>query len=178
MRNYGDLQEKLAIHGQEHLLHFWNDLSEDEQKHLVADIEEINLEEVCSFFKRANTQESGEKLDDRLQPVPESQYMSINRTSAEKLKIYENEGLKQISAGHVGVLLMAGGQGTRLGFSHPKVTRISIAIKIVLKKLLFVYSRECLMWDYLLENLYFECKPKEFENLNHLQKSLPVKLAT
>lgn len=141
MKNYADLQEKLARHGQEHLLRFWDDLSEDERKHLVADIEEINLEEVCTFFKRANAQESGEKLDDKLLPVPESQYMSINRTSAEKLKIYEEEGLRQISAGHVGVLLMAGGQGTRLGFSHPKVISYVLLLCLLQASELFEFLK-------------------------------------
>uniref|UniRef100_A0A336K9K8 UDP-N-acetylglucosamine diphosphorylase n=1 Tax=Culicoides sonorensis TaxID=179676 RepID=A0A336K9K8_CULSO len=118
------LRERLRVHGQEHLLQFWDELSNDEKKHLVEDIQELNLEEVQSFFKRA-TQSltgtgNGEKLDDRLEPIPESKYMSISRTSEEKLDMYRREGLKHISDGKVGVLLMAGGQGTRLGFAYPK----------------------------------------------------------
>jgi UDP-N-acetylglucosamine/UDP-N-acetylgalactosamine diphosphorylase len=60
------------------------------------------------------------KLDDRLKPIPESQYMSVSRTSLDDQKKYFKIGLTEISKNHVGVLLMAGGQGTRLGFDHPK----------------------------------------------------------
>lgn len=118
------LRERLQTYGQEHLLNFWDELSNDERKLLVEDIQELNLEEVQSFFKRAthslSAPKNGEKLDDRLEPIPESKYMSISRTSEEKLQMYHREGLTHISEGKVGVLLMAGGQGTRLGFAHPK----------------------------------------------------------
>lgn len=94
MTNFESLRESLSRHGQEHLLRFWDDLGESERKQLISDIQELNLEEVQSFFKRATAslEESSEKLDDRLKPVPESSYMSISRTSKDQLKIYEEEG--------------------------------------------------------------------------------------
>ncbi|CRL07311.1 CLUMA_CG020290, isoform A [Clunio marinus] len=122
MTNFESLKETLSRYGQEHLLRFWEELSDIERKQLISDIQELNLEEVQSFFMRATASidESSAKLDDRLKPVPETTFMSISRTNKDQLKIYEDEGLKQISNNHVGVLLMAGGQGTRLGFAHPK----------------------------------------------------------
>lgn len=94
MTNFESLKETLARYGQEHLLRFWDELNESERKQLISDIQELNLEEVQSFFRRAteSLDESSAKLDDRLQPVPESTFMSISRTSKEQLKIYEDEG--------------------------------------------------------------------------------------
>lgn len=121
------LRRKLETFGQQHLLQFWDELSSEERRELQADIEELNLAEVTEFFRRANESlvdgdgsGGSNKLDDRLEPIPESTYMSISRTSAEKLEIYRREGLRAISESKVGVLLMAGGQGTRLGFASPK----------------------------------------------------------
>jgi UDP-N-acetylglucosamine/UDP-N-acetylgalactosamine diphosphorylase len=95
MTNFESLKETLTRYGQEHLLRFWDEMSEGERKQLISDIQELNLEEVQSFFKRATAslEESSEKLDDRLQPVPESTFLSISRTSKDQLKIYEDEGL-------------------------------------------------------------------------------------
>lgn len=123
MTVFEELKAKLLNHKQEQLLQFWNELSDDERKLLCEDIEELNLEEVNLYFERANSslsETNDTKLDDRLKPVPESQYISISRTDKSILREYEEEGLRQISESRVGVLLMAGGQGTRLGFAHPK----------------------------------------------------------
>lgn len=94
MTNFETLKESLSRHGQEHLLRFWEELSDSERKQLISDIQELNLAEVNSFFKRATAslQESSEKLDDRLKPVPEETFMSISRTNKDLLKIYEDEG--------------------------------------------------------------------------------------
>lgn len=95
MTNFEGLKEILSRYGQEHLLRFWDELSDNERKQLISDIQELNLEEVQTFFKRATAslEESSAKLDDRLQPLPESTFMSISRSSKEQLQIYDNEGL-------------------------------------------------------------------------------------
>lgn len=95
MTNFEGLKATLTRYGQEHLLRFWDELNDNERKQLISDIQELNLEEVQAFFKRATAsiEESSAKLDDRLQPVPESTFMSISRTSKDQLKIYDDEGL-------------------------------------------------------------------------------------
>lgn len=93
--DFQDLKQKLASYGQEHLVQFWDELNDEERSLLIADIKELNLEEVQSFFSRATAslvEESAEKLDDRLQPVPESTFMSTTRSSKEQLQNYEHEG--------------------------------------------------------------------------------------
>lgn len=122
MTAFEQIREHLEKYGQQHLLKYWDEINEEQRRHLKADIEEMNFDEVTEFFERstASLDEGAEKLDDRLQPIPESQVLTITRTPKDVLKMYDVEGLKQIAQGHVGVLLMAGGQGTRLGFSHPK----------------------------------------------------------
>lgn len=60
------------------------------------------------------------KLDDRMEPIPPELYGGVLTSTSEELKSYEDEGILQISEGKVAVLLMAGGQGTRLGVSYPK----------------------------------------------------------
>lgn len=94
MTNLGSLKETLKKHGQEHLLQFWDQLNDSERKQLIGDIQEFNLEEVQSFFVRAKAslEESSAKLDNRLQPVPESTLLSISRTSKEQLNVFMDEG--------------------------------------------------------------------------------------
>uniref|UniRef100_A0A1A9W5I7 UDP-N-acetylglucosamine diphosphorylase n=1 Tax=Glossina brevipalpis TaxID=37001 RepID=A0A1A9W5I7_9MUSC len=122
MINYVDLHERLANVGQDHLLKFWYELNENEREQLIHDIEELDLNELKVYFDRAtiSLNQNALKLDDCLQPIPDQNLISISRTSDECLHGYREEGLKQISESHVAVLLMAGGQGTRLGFAYPK----------------------------------------------------------
>lgn len=107
------LHERLSKFHQEHLLKFWHELSSDEQRQLCEDIEELNLLELKSYFEKTTSSlsEGTAKLDEKLQPLPDDKLVRIARTSEDKINEYRNEGLKQISMGHVGVLLMAGGQG-------------------------------------------------------------------
>lgn len=117
------LRRKLADFGQEHLLQFWDQLSEKERDELRRDITELNFPEVIDCYDRAMRVSSLVKsatLDDKVTPIPKERIGSVKTTDKDELKVYEKLGLQEVANGKVAVLLMAGGQGTRLGVSYPK----------------------------------------------------------
>eukprot|EP00088_Acartia_fossae_P036866 TRINITY_DN3805_c0_g1_i6.p1 TRINITY_DN3805_c0_g1~~TRINITY_DN3805_c0_g1_i6.p1 ORF type:complete len:504 (+),score=164.32 TRINITY_DN3805_c0_g1_i6:209-1720(+) len=116
------MKDSLAKYGQEHLLDHFDSLSSEQQQQLTKELEELDLEEVTEYFKRATTEleSCGQKLDDKMKPLDDSQCGSIIKSTDEELLHYQKLSLAEIAAGHVGILLLAGGQGTRLGVSYPK----------------------------------------------------------
>ncbi|XP_076242883.1 UDP-N-acetylglucosamine pyrophosphorylase mmy [Calliopsis andreniformis] len=117
------LQRELADYGQEHLLRFWVQLSKEEKNELCQDISELNLAEVTSYYQKAVHRSSSmckNMLDDKVSPIPNESIASVKTSDKEQLRMYEKIGLQEIANGKVAVLLMAGGQGTRLGVSYPK----------------------------------------------------------
>ncbi|XP_045509218.1 UDP-N-acetylhexosamine pyrophosphorylase-like protein 1 [Colias croceus] len=120
--SYENLKEYVSAHGQEHLLEYWPELSDNEREQLAGEIRKLDLAETNEIFRRANeaTKVILEKFDDDLKPIPQTHYESVPGLNEEKITEYENIGFKEISDGKVGVLLLAGGQATRLGFGHPK----------------------------------------------------------
>ncbi|XP_078263900.1 UDP-N-acetylhexosamine pyrophosphorylase isoform X2 [Rhinoraja longicauda] len=121
-------QRRLSASGQAHLLRHWDGLEEGERAELLADLDDCHFPESLCFFRRAaqrtppeqqQQQQQQHRVDESMEPVPKELQGSVSR-DRERLPGWQAEGLLQISQSKVAVLLLAGGQGTRLGVTFPK----------------------------------------------------------
>jgi len=116
-----NLRARYEAAGQAHLLKFWDALSDPEQKSLADQLEALDIERVNRIYKKAITAEAEAAAPgvlDPVQPLPKEATDSVKSDGKEAE--WRAIGLEAIANGSVGVLLMAGGQGTRLGSSAPK----------------------------------------------------------
>lgn len=122
--NKSELLAKLQPHGQEHLLHYWDELGEQEQTDLASQIEAIDLQLIDSLFRGEVDQPDWHELSKQAAPPPAVRLSEIEAGSAGSLGITPDQaaqrGAEALQAGQVGVILTAGGQGSRLGFDLPK----------------------------------------------------------
>ncbi|KAH8928845.1 nucleotide-diphospho-sugar transferase [Atractiella rhizophila] len=106
---------------QSHLMTFFDSLSPPEQTQLQSEIASLDIPNINNIFSRAisESKASEGKPATNLTPPPANLFRSLvdDPSSASS---WEPVGLKAIGEGKVGVLLLAGGQGTRLGSSAPK----------------------------------------------------------
>lgn len=112
------LLEYLKPHGQEHLARFWDDLTEEGRRGLADQIGRIDFAQIARLFAGRDQALEVVALADRAgQPAAIRLGEEHNRFSRQSAR---RRGAETLAAGQVAVLLVAGGQGTRLGFDHPK----------------------------------------------------------
>jgi UDP-N-acetylglucosamine/UDP-N-acetylgalactosamine diphosphorylase len=117
------LLEQLRTAGQEHLLQFWDELSSDEQSAFAKQVEGIDFRQIAKLAGQAKNESQPAGQDHaarakRAEPPP-----AIRLSEQGEGQAYERarqRGEHALRDGKVGVVLVAGGQGTRLGFDHPK----------------------------------------------------------
>jgi len=114
----GDLPAILRENGQEHLLRFAAQLSAEQYESLARQICGIDFPLVWKLFAQRQEQSNFRDLALRAaEPAAFRLDVSKNRFSPAEARA---RGHQALAAGQVGVILVAGGQGTRLGFDHPK----------------------------------------------------------
>ena len=118
------LRQRYEAAGQGHLLHFWPQLSETERAQLQQQLENLDIERVNRIYKKAIGNEAelaAQQGQEVIEPLPEDAADSaIGEKDKEDADAWRAIGLKAVAEGQAAVLLMAGGQGTRLGSSAPK----------------------------------------------------------
>lgn len=106
-----ELRQRLQQYGQLHLLYGWERLSSTERAGLVRQLTEVPWEEALSLLAQGGA--TAERFVwEELQPPP---LTPRDATAAERAA-----GMAALEQGRVAVLVVAGGQGTRLGTDEPK----------------------------------------------------------
>ena len=111
MMNENELLRVLKEHGQEHIYEAYEKLDAAGKEKLAAQVDKIDWSIVSMAGHGEVSMERG-----KLEPLSA---LEVSEIEAGRAK-YEETGLKAIQAGKVGAVLLAGGQGTRLGSDGPK----------------------------------------------------------
>jgi UDP-N-acetylglucosamine/UDP-N-acetylgalactosamine diphosphorylase len=122
MRPDPELAGLLARHGQEHLLRWWADLDAPGRAGLAAEVRRIDFGELDRLIADLVRSDGPAAPDpSRVRPVAVSR---LPRTDAERVarRHAAELGAAMLAEGEVAVVVVAGGQGTRLGFDGPKGT--------------------------------------------------------
>jgi UDP-N-acetylglucosamine/UDP-N-acetylgalactosamine diphosphorylase len=137
MSSLSNLEEATKIlekHKQEQILTFWNELDSEQQIRLLEQVKNLNFTKIDNWIADFVKKEPSVEINTDFEPV--SFYKSEPESSEQQAK-YEKAvklGKSLISQGKVGAFVVAGGQGTRLGFDGPKG---NFQISPVRKKTLF-----------------------------------------
>lgn len=129
--------EKLAKYGQEHVLKYYDTLSEADKSALLDQINDTDLSVLDVYAHRNDEAAKG-----TIEPLPAMELPAIEEKKAE----YYACGIDAIKAGKVGAIMLAGGMGTRLGSDNPKGM-----YNIGLTREVYIFQRQ-------IENLLDVCR--------------------
>jgi UDP-N-acetylglucosamine/UDP-N-acetylgalactosamine diphosphorylase len=107
-----DLVHRLKLHRQEHLLVGWEELSTTERQSFVNQLAGCDFAEVEQLYARRAEPHTILPTSDRITPLPVE--------SPETLTACRSQGQLALARGELAILVVAGGQGSRLGFDKPK----------------------------------------------------------
>ncbi len=116
-QTFDAIRHTLSEAEQEHVLRYWPELSEAERRQLDDQLASIDHDLMKRLIETWVLNEPPAEVFREIEPVPTIPIADPSRPDARDAWVVGEEALR---AGRVGLLLVAGGQGTRLGYDGPK----------------------------------------------------------
>ena len=115
-----NLKNVLKKYGQTHLLAFWDRLNAARKEILLAQISQLDFAQIDRWRTEFVLNAAPFKLPAGVAPAPSYPTQPADNALRQKYEHARRLGEKLISEGKVAAFVVAGGQGTRLGFDGPK----------------------------------------------------------
>ncbi|MBE6373732.1 MAG: UDPGP type 1 family protein, partial [Lentisphaerae bacterium] len=132
-------KETLLAHGQTRIAGHLEKIGPDSRARLEKQLAEIDFDELDSLIRQYVLHKPETAIPADLSPAPFFRMKPENGAQTEYYRKAEAKGRELLAAGKIALLVVAGGQGTRLGFDGPKGT---YPICPVTGKTLFQYFAE------------------------------------
>lgn len=142
--NYKEAYEKLEQYGQLHVLKYYEELTQEQKKELVDQIDATDFG-MLKYCKNNTTNQKG-----KISPITAMEIAEIEKNRER----YTEIGLETVKNGKVAAVLLAGGMGTRLGSDKPKgmydigITKTVYIFQRIVENILDVV-RQADAWIYL-----------------------------
>ena len=114
------LRQKYEKANQEHVFAFYDDLDTAGKATLFDQLSGFDPARISVLADKAINPPKDSDQKPSINPLPESATASLLEAGDEQKEKWYKQGLSLIARNKVAVILMAGGQGTRLGSSDPK----------------------------------------------------------
>lgn len=134
-----EIYQKTVEFGQEHVFQFWEQITDEERQYLLNQLKGINFQLMKDLAEKWILTTPETEVFSQIKPVDVIPLRED--THPEEREAYEC-GEEMLRKGKVGLFLVAGGQGTRLGFDGPKGT---YPVGPITQKSLFQYHAEKIM---------------------------------
>ncbi len=115
-----NVEKTLKKFGQAHLLAFWDQLDQPAKDNLLAQISLLDLPQIRSWRSQYILNDTPVKLPENIIPAPSYPPRPADENQQEKYDHARQLGNTLIADGKVAAFVVAGGQGTRLGYDGPK----------------------------------------------------------
>src|SRR5690349_6216315 len=138
------LREKLKKTEQSQVLQFWPSLSDQQKSKLTAQLEALDLDNIAELAETQVRHKPQIPLPKDIHPVQ----AYPREPDAARRQLYEDaeqRGHELLRQGKIGAFLVAGGQGTRLGYDGPKGEFPVTPVKN--KPLFQVFAEQLLAWS-------------------------------
>ena len=115
-----NIKKLLQEHSQSHLLAFWDHLAPDQRQNLLTQLSSLDWPKIDDY--RADCVKKPPSVELPADLAPPEFYPARPQNAHQRRKYAQARelGKELISAGKVAAFVVAGGQGTRLGFDRPK----------------------------------------------------------
>lgn len=170
---FKELRNRYDKAEQRQCLAFWDKLSSQEKAALFEQLSAIDPEEINKIVRK--TREEVEHKKDELAPLPKDVCATLIDCEEETRKEWYEAGLKLISENKTAVVVLAGGQGTRLGSSDPKGC---FDIGLPSHKSLFQLQAERILKAQRLANKYAKKEDESAVIPWYIMTSGPTRVAT